>query len=188
MSSHIPTYAEASLLLHEYNRNPRLLEHAYAVSATMQYYARKLCVDEEKWRIIGLVHDIDSELFPPEHCRKSAEILREAGWPEDYIHAVQSHGWGTWCDVKPESELEKIIYTIDKATWFVSYVTVKGPTGKLAEIDVETVMARWHDPTFAPGRNRTVIDKGAVMLGKEVTEIFADVINALRPVAAAVGL
>jgi putative nucleotidyltransferase with HDIG domain len=188
MPEHKPTYDEAQHLLHEYNTNPRLLEHAYAVEATMEYFARKAGDDAEKWRIIGLVHDLDSEKFQKQHCIKTGEILREAGWPEDYIHAIQSHGWGTWCDVRPELHLEKVLYTIDKVTWFVSYVTVKQPTKKLADMNSTIIMARWNDKSFAPGRNREFIEKGAAMLGLSFGELFEDVLEAMRPVAEQVGL
>jgi len=188
MPSHTPTYEEANRLLHEYNQNPRLLEHACSVEATMLYFARKMGEDEVKWRIIGLVHDLDSEKFQKQHCIKSGEILRNEDWPEDYIHAIQSHGWGTWCDVKPESTMEKILYTIDKVTWFVSYVTVKQPSKKLADVDTIIVMAKWNDPSFAPGRNREFMKRGVVMLGVSIEEMFTDVIAAMRPVADKVGL
>jgi len=188
MPVHTPTYEEAYTLLHKYNQNPRLLEHAYSVEAAMQYFARKLGENEEKWRIIGLVHDLDSEMFQKQHCIKTGEILRSAGWPEEYIHAIQSHGWGTWCDVRPELYLEKVLYTIDKVTWFVSYVTVKQPSKKLADIDIDIVMSRWNDKSFAPGRNREFMVKGAAMLGVDIRELFDDVIAAMRPAAEKVGL
>jgi putative nucleotidyltransferase with HDIG domain len=188
MPLHTPTYEEAYNLLHEYNQNPRLLEHAYAVEATMQYYAKKLREDEEKWRIIGLVHDLDSERFQKQHCIKTGVILRKAGWPEDYIHAIQSHGWEAWCDVKPETRMEKILYTIDKVTWFVSYVTVKQPSKKLADVEIKIVMAKWNDKSFAPGRNRRILEKGAAMLVVSVEELFEDVVIAMLPVAEKVGL
>ncbi len=188
MPEHIPTYEEAQTLLHKYNQNRRLLEHAYAVEATLLYFARKLGEDADKWRIIGLVHDLDSELFQDRHCIKTGEILRQEGWPEEYIHAIQSHGWETWCDVKPESKMEQILYTIDKVTWFVSYVTIKQPSKKLADVDTKLVMAKWDDKSFAPGHNREILEKGAAMLEISIDELFADVIAAMRPVAEKVGL
>ncbi len=186
--THTPTYPEAETLLHEYNQNRRLLEHAYAVEATMAYFAKKYGEEEGKWRIIGLLHDLDSEKFQKQHCIKTGEILRAEGWPEDYIHAIQSHGWEAWCDVRPETRMEKILYTIDKVTWFVSYVTVKQPTQKLADVDDGLVMAKWNDPAFAPGRNRGFIEKGTAMLDMPVEEMMSDVIAAMRPVAEKVGL
>ena len=188
MPVHTPTYDEACRMLNEYNKNPRLLEHAYSVEAAMEYFARKTGDDADKWRIIGLVHDLDSEMFQKQHCIKTGEILRNAGWPEDYIHAIQSHGWGTWCDVQPELYLEKVLYTIDKVTWFVSYVTVKQPSKKLADVDIAIVMARWNDKAFAPGRNRETMIKGAAMLGVDIRELFEGVLAAMRPVAEKVGL
>ena len=183
MKQHVLTYEEAVALLHKYNRNKRLLEHACAVEATMAYLARKYGEDEGKWRIIGLLHDLDSEQFPGEHCKKTGEILKAEGWPPEYIHAIQSHGWEMWCDVRPEIRMEKFLYTIDKVTWFVSYVTVKQPSKKLADVDAGLVMAKWTDETFAPGRNREVIKKGIAMLDMSLEELVSDVIAAMRPVA-----
>jgi predicted hydrolase (HD superfamily) len=188
MKENVPTYEEAVRLLKEYTSNPRHLEHACAVEAAMAYLAQKYGDDTEKWRIIGLVHDLDTERYPGEHCIKTGEILKAEGWPAEYIHAVQSHGWGTWCDVRPELRMEKFIYTMDKLTWFVGYVTVKQPSRKLADVSTRIVMERWADETFAPGRNREFIKRGAAMLGIDIEELVGDAIAAMLPVANKIGL
>jgi putative nucleotidyltransferase with HDIG domain len=120
MSENIPTRKEALELLHAYNQTDNLRSHAYSVEAVMRYIARKRGQDEEKWGVIGLVHDLDYERFPEHHCAKTREILTENGWPDEYIRAVVSHGWGICSDVEPLSDLEKTLYTIDELTGLVA--------------------------------------------------------------------
>ena len=119
MSSNVPTREETLNLLKEYNKNESLIKHALAVEGVMRYIARKRGEDEEKWGVIGLIHDLDYEQFPDQHCKKTEEILRENDWPEEYIRAVISHGWGICTDVKPESEMEMVLYAIDELTGLV---------------------------------------------------------------------
>ncbi|MGB2855584.1 MAG: HDIG domain-containing metalloprotein, partial [Dehalococcoidia bacterium] len=110
MGEHTPTYDEALALLKEFNKSESLLKHAYCVEGVMRYVARKIGEDEEKWGIIGLVHDLDYELYPEQHCKKSQEILEQRGWPKEYIRAVVSHGWGICSDVEPQTDMEKTLY------------------------------------------------------------------------------
>ena len=119
MEEKTPTRQEALELLHQYNETDSLRKHAYSVEGVMRYIARKRGEDEEKWGIIGLIHDLDYEKFPDQHCKKTREILREKGWPEEYIRAAVSHGWGICSEVKPETHLEKYLYTIDELTGLV---------------------------------------------------------------------
>ena len=107
MADDLPKREEALRLLREYNKNESLIKHALAVEGVMRHFARKNGEDEEKWGIVGLIHDLDWEKFPEEHCKKTGQVLREAGWPEEYIRAAVSHGWGICSDVEPESEMEK---------------------------------------------------------------------------------
>src|SRR4030042_3603519 len=116
MSSKVPHRGEAYQLLTEYNKSDSLIKHALAVEGVMRYFARKRREDEEKWGVIGLVHDLDYEQFPQEHCHNSEEILKEKDWPEEYIRAVVSHGWGLCSGVEPQTELEKVLYAIDELT------------------------------------------------------------------------
>jgi len=131
MGSEVPTREEAYQLLTEYNKSDRLIKHALAVEGVMRYFARKRGEDEEKWGIIGLVHDLDYEQFPEEHCHKSEEILKEKGWPEEYIRAVVSHGWGLCSEVEPQTELEKVLYAIDELTGLVVTTALVRPSKSL---------------------------------------------------------
>ncbi|MEA2110189.1 MAG: hydrolase, partial [Pseudomonadota bacterium] len=120
MKGKIPTRDEALKLLHEYNKSDSLCKHAYAVEGVMRYLARKNKEDEDKWGIIGLIHDLDYERYPDQHCTKTKEILEEHGWPKEYIRAVVSHGWGICSDVEPETTLEKTLYAIDELTGLIA--------------------------------------------------------------------
>jgi putative nucleotidyltransferase with HDIG domain len=113
MQAHTPTYDEALSLFQEFNHGESLLKHAYSVEGVMRYMARKIGQDEEKWGIVGLMHDLDYERFPEQHCKKAREILEERGWPEEYIRAVVSHGWGLCSDVEQQSNMEKKLYAVD---------------------------------------------------------------------------
>jgi len=188
MQKHIPTYDEALSLLKEFNKSESLLKHAYSVEGVMRYMARKRGEDEGKWGIIGLVHDLDYERFPEQHCKKSQEILEERGWPEDYIRAVVSHGWGICSDVEPQAEMEKILYTVDELTGFITAVAIIRPSKSVADLEAKSVMKKWKDKSFAAGVDRSVIEKGAAMLGLELRELITDVIMGMRDVADRIGL
>ena len=124
MQRHTPTYDEALALLKEFNQTDSLLKHAYCVEGVMRYMARKMGEDEEKWGIIGLLHDLDYERFPEQHCQKSQEILEERGWPEQYIRAIVSHGWGICNDIEPQSNMEKTLYAVDELTGLITAVAI----------------------------------------------------------------
>jgi len=188
MQEHKPTYDESLSLLKEFNKNERLLQHAYSIEGAMRYMARKAGEDEEKWGIIGLIHDLDSELFAEEHCKKSRELLEARGWPEEYIRAVVSHGWDTMSDAEPQTKLEKTLYTIDKLAWVIARIAFKDPSKSLADLSAEAVMEKWGDESLVPARHRSVIEKGVLMLGADFRELATDVIMALRPVADKIGL
>ena len=183
-----PTRADAYALLTEYNRNDRLVKHGLAVEAVMRHMARKLGHDEEKWGVIGLVHDLDYEKYPEEHCRKTEEILRANGWPEDYVHAVLSHGWGICTDVGPEHEMEKVLYAIDELTGLVIAVALVRPSKSLADLNAKSVTKKWKDRSFAAGADREIIQRGIDMLGVERSDLIADVIEGMKTVAAKLGL
>jgi putative nucleotidyltransferase with HDIG domain len=188
MPEHIPTYEEALSLFKEFNQNEALLKHAYSVEGVMRYMARKFGEDEETWGIVGLVHDLDYERFPNQHCRKSREILEERGWPEEYIRAVVSHGWGICSDVEPQSTMEKILYTIDELTGLITAVAIIRPSKSVADLEAKSVMKKWKDKSFAAGVNRSVIEKGTTMLGMELKDLITDVIMGMREVADKIGL
>ncbi len=188
MPEHVPTYEEALAIFKEFNRSESLLKHAYAVEGVMRYIARKKGEDEEKWGIVGLVHDLDYESFPEQHCRKSREILEERGWPEEYIRAVVSHGWGICSDAEPQTDMEKILYTIDELTGLVTAVAIIRPSRSVADLEVKSVLKKWKDRSFAAGVNRSIIEKGTEMLGVELRDLITDVIMGMRQVADRIGL
>jgi putative nucleotidyltransferase with HDIG domain len=188
MSSKVPTREEAYQLLTEYNKGDSLIKHALAVEGVMRYFARKRGEDEEKWGIIGLVHDLDYEKFPEEHCKKSEEILKEKGWPEEYIRAVVSHGWGLCSDVEPQTELEKVLYTIDELTGLVVTTALVRPSKSVMDVKVKSVKKKWKDKRFAAGVDRSIIEKGAQMLGMELSDVMADTLAGMQEVAEEIGL
>jgi len=188
MSSKVPTREEAYQLLTEYNKSDSLIKHALAVEGVMRYFARKRGEDEEKWGIIGLVHDLDYEKFPEEHCHKSEEILKEKGWPEEYIRAVVSHGWGLCADVEPQTELEKVLYTIDELTGLVVTTALVRPSKSIMDVKVKSVKKKWKDKRFAAGVNRSIILKGAEMLGMDISDVIADTLTGMQEVAEEIGL
>jgi len=188
MQEHIPTYDEALSLLKEFNKSESLLKHAYSVEGVMRYMARKIGEDEEKWGIIGLMHDLDYERFPEQHCKKSREILEERGWPEEYIRAIVSHGWGICSDVEPQTELEKTLYTVDELTGLITSVAIIRPSKSVTDLEAKSVMKKWEDKSFAAGVNRPVIEKGTAMLGVELRDLVTDVIMGMREVTDRIGL
>lgn len=188
MSSKVPTREEAYQLLTEYNKGNSLIKHALAVEGVMRYFARKRGEDEEKWGVIGLVHDLDYEQFPEEHCHKSEEILKEKGWPEEYIRAVVSHGWGLCSEVEPQTELEKVLYAIDELTGLVVTTALVRPSKSVMDVKVKSVKKKWKDKRFAAGVDRSIIEKGAGMLGMEVSDLITDTLAGMQEVAEEIGL
>jgi predicted hydrolase (HD superfamily) len=188
MAANVPTREEAYGLLTEYNKNESLIKHALAVEGVMRYIARKRGEDEAKWGTIGLVHDLDYEQFPDEHCRKSEEILKANEWPEEYIRAVVSHGWGICSDVEPQTELEKVLYTIDELTGLVVTTALVRPSKSVLDLKAKSVKKKWKDKRFAAGVDRSIIERGAQMLGVDLAELITDTIMGMREVAEEIGL
>ena len=188
MEAKAPTREEAFRLLSEYNQSESLIKHALAVEGGMRYFARARGGNPEKWGIIGLIHDLDYEKFPDEHCRKTGEILKEKGWPEEYIRAAVSHGWGICSGVEPITRLEKTLYTIDELTGLVAASALVRPSKSILDLPVKSVTKKWKDKAFAAGADRSVIEKGAAMLGVELTELIGDTIDGMRSEAEAIGL
>ncbi len=188
MSSNIPTREEALALLKQYNKNESLVKHALAVEGVMRYMARKRGGDEEKWGVIGLIHDLDYEQFPDQHCKKTEEILKENNWPEEYIRAVVSHGWGICSDVKPESDMEKVLYAIDELTGLVVTSALVRPSKSVMDMKAKSVKKKWKQKQFAAGVDRSIIERGAEMMGVELSELITDTIMGMREVAEEIGL
>ncbi len=188
MGENIPTRAEAFELLKKYNKTESLIKHALAVEGVMRYMARKFNADEEKWGVVGLIHDLDYEQFPDQHCKKTEEILRENNWPEEYIRAVVSHGWGICTDVKPETEMEKVLYAIDELTGLVVTTALVRPSKSVMDVKTKSVKKKWKDKRFAAGVDRSIIENGAGMLGVEIPELITDTIAGMQEVAEEIGL
>lgn len=188
MEKNTPTRKEAIALLKEFNINESLVKHALAVEGTMRYIARKHNEDEDKWGIIGLIHDLDYEKFPEQHCIKTKEILEERGWPEEYIRAAISHGWGICVDVEPQSLLEKTLYAIDELTGFITACVLVRPSKSVMDLKPKSVRKKWKQKHFAAGVDREIIEKGAQILGVELNDLITDVIMGMREVADEIGL
>jgi putative nucleotidyltransferase with HDIG domain len=186
--THTPTRAEALALVREYINGENLFAHAIAVEAVMRFIARKLGEDEEKWGVVGLVHDIDYEKYPELHCKKSPEILQQAGWPPDYIHAVVSHGWQLCSEVEPVHRMEKALYAIDELTGLVVATALMRPSRSLKDMEARSVLKKWKNERFAAGVKRPIIEKGASMLGVSLEELITDTIAGMRAVAKEIGL
>jgi predicted hydrolase (HD superfamily) len=188
MSEIVPTRDQALTLFRKYNKSESLSKHAFAVEGVMKYMARKSGEDEEKWGIIGLVHDLDYEMYPEQHCKMTEKILRENNWPEEYIRAVLSHGWGLASDTEPLSKLEKTIYAIDELTGLVATSALVRPSKSVLDMEARSVRKKWNDKRFAAGVDRSVIEKGAELLGVSLDELIADCIMGMREVAEEIGL
>jgi putative nucleotidyltransferase with HDIG domain len=188
MADYIPTREEAFALLREYNSDESLIRHALTVEGVMRYFARKFGKDPDKWGIIGLVHDLDYQNFPDQHCTKTAEILRAHNWPEDYVRAVVSHGWGICSDVEPREKMEKVLYAVDELTGLVAAAALVRPSKSVMDMEPKSVKKKWKDKSFAAGVNRQVIQKGAEMLEMELSDLFRETIAGMREVAEEIGL
>jgi predicted hydrolase (HD superfamily) len=188
MNENTPTYEDALELFKKYNKSESLLKHALAVEAVMRYMARKAGEDENKWGIIGFIHDLDYEMYPEQHCKMTEKILKENNWPEEYIRAVLSHGWELASDIEPLTRLEKTIYAIDELTGLVTTSALVRPTKSVLDMEARSVRKKWNDKKFAAGVNRSVIEKGAAMLGVSLDELITDCIMGMREAAEAIGL
>jgi putative nucleotidyltransferase with HDIG domain len=183
-----PTRADALAIVHEFNASEALRRHALAVEAAMRHFAKLKNEDEEKWGVVGLIHDLDYEKFPDQHCKKTAEILKERGWPEEYIRAAVSHGWGTCSDAEPQTPLEKTLYAIDELTGLIGAAVLVRPSKSVLDLEAKSVLKKFKDKAFAASVSREVIQKGADMLGMPLPDLVQQTILALRPVAAELGL
>ena len=173
---------EAWKLLLKYNQDHFHIQHALTVEGTMKWFAKELGYgqDEEYWGIVGLLHDIDFEKYPQEHCIKAPELLREAGVGEDIIHAVCSHGYELTVDVKPEHEMEKVLYAADELTGLIGATALMRPSKSVQDMVVKSVKKKFKSVNFAAGCSREVIQKGADMLGWDLTELIQKTIYAMR--------
>lgn len=176
------TRDEAWALLTEYNQDPFHLEHAQTVENTMKYFSRKLGYGEEEdfWGIVGLLHDLDFEQFPDQHCIKEQEIMAERGVDPRIIRAAASHGYGLTVDIKPEHEMEKVLYAVDELTGLIGAVVLMRPSKSVQDLELKSVKKKFKTKSFAAGCSRDVIEKGAEMLGWSLDDLIQQTIDALR--------
>lgn len=187
--SNIVDRQKAWELLCRYTESEALRRHALAVEGVMRHFAELLGeADVDKWGVVGLLHDLDYEKYPDQHCLKVQEILREEGIGEDYIHAVASHGWGLCCDVEPVEKMEKVLYAIDELTGLIGAAALMRPSKSVMDIELKSVKKKYKDARFAAGVDRSVIEKGCAMLGMELDEVINQTILGMRSVAAEIGL
>lgn len=188
MEKYIPSREDAYKLLTKYNQSDSLLKHALAVEGVMVHFAELLNEDKEKWGVIGLIHDLDYEKYPDEHCKMTKQFLEEENWPEEYIRAVLSHGWGLCTDIKPEEKMEIVLYTIDELTGLVAATALMRPSKSILDMEAKSVKKKWGQKSFAAGVDRDVIQNGVNMLGMELNEVISETINGMRKVAEEIGL
>ncbi|ORC36352.1 hydrolase [Marispirochaeta aestuarii] len=186
--SDFPTREEAYALLTEYNQSESLIKHALSVEAVMRHFAPRFRGDAEVWGVVGLVHDLDYEKWPEEHCKKTEEILKERGWPEELVRAVVSHGWGIVTEVEPKSDMEKVLFATDELTGLVTATALVRPSKSILDMSAKSVKKKWNQKAFAAGANREIIAQGAEMLGMELSELISETITGMRPVAEQIGL
>ena len=176
------TREDAWALLNKYNKEPFHIQHAECVEGIMRYFAKQLGYEDEQelWGIVGLLHDLDFEQYPQEHCIKSQELMREAGVDERIIRATASHGYGITVDIKPEHEMEKVLYAVDELSGLIGAVVLMRPSKSVQDLEVKSVKKKYKTPKFAAGCSREVIDRGAEMLGWSLDELIQKTIDAMR--------
>lgn len=173
---------QAFELLCKYNKETFHIQHALTVEGTMRWYANELGYGEEAdfWATVGLLHDIDFENWPEEHCKKAPVLLREAGVGEEMIHAICSHGYGLCCDVEPVHQMEKVLFAADELTGLIGAAALMRPSKSVMDMEVSSIKKKFKDKKFAAGCSRDVISQGAEMLGWELPELFEKTILAMR--------
>lgn len=179
---------EAWELLTEYTKTPMLRKHALAVEAVMAHFARLNGEDEEIWGIAGLLHDLDYEKYPEEHCRKAEEIMQMHGVDEAYIRAMNCHAYGICTETKPESTMEKVLFTIDELTGLINALCLMRPSKSVLDLQVKSVKKKFKDKSFASGVNRDTIRSGCEMLGMELDDVIRETIDGMKERAAEIGL
>ena len=173
---------EAVELLKKYNRDAFHLHHAYTVEAVMRYFAEKLGYGEDAdfWATVGLLHDIDFEKYPEEHCKKAPELLREGGANEELIHAVCSHGYGICVDVEPVHEMEKVLFACDELTGLIGACALMRPSKSCKDMELKSLKKKYKDKKFAAGCSRDIIAKGAELLGWTLDELLESTLEAMK--------
>ena len=178
----LPTREQAWQLLTEYNKDHFHLKHAVTVEGVMRWFADDLGFGGEAdfWALVGLLHDLDFEMYPDEHCIKEQEIMRDLGYDERLIHAVASHGYNLTVDIKPEHTMEKVLYAADELTGLIGAVAIMRPSKSVSDLELKSVKKKFKSAGFAAGCSREVIKNGAEMLGWELDELITKTILAMR--------
>ena len=179
---------EALALLKRYNESESLVRHGLAVEAIMRHFAAQAGEDVEYWGAVGLLHDVDYERYPEEHCKKAAELLAQAGYAEDFIHAVVSHGYQVVNDVEPTRYMEKVLFTVDELSGLINATAIMRPSHSLSDLEVKSVKKKFKDQRFAAGVDRALILKGCEMLGMELDSVIDQCIQGMRENHEALGL
>ncbi|MBN1158046.1 MAG: hydrolase [Bacteroidales bacterium] len=188
MDTIAPTRDQALSLLKKYNQSESLIKHALSVEAVMRHFAGIYGEDPEKWGVIGLIHDLDYEKYPEQHCSMTKKILEEENWPADYIRSVLSHAWGICTDVEPLHIMEKVLFTVDELTGLITASVLVRPSRSIMDLEVKSVKKKWKMKAFAAGANREIIEKGAAMMGRDLDDVIQETINGMKTVAAEIGL
>lgn len=183
-----PTRDEAWSIFTKYNKDEHLIKHGLTVEGVMRHFAKLYNEDENEWGVVGLLHDLDYELYPEEHCKKVIEILKDENIDDEAIRAVVSHGYGLVSDVKPENNMEKVLYTIDELTGLITAAAIMRPSKSVLDINRKSVKKKFKTKGFAAGVNREVIENGCEMLDKSLDEIIDETILGMREVAEEIGL
>ena len=180
------TRTQALELLQKYNQEPFHIQHALTVEGVMGYYARILGHDAEFWRLCGLLHDVDFERYPEQHCAKAPELLAEIDAPAEMVHAICSHGFGLCCDIEPTHEMEKVLFTVDELTGLIGAAARMRPSKSVADMELSSLKKKFKDKKFAAGCSRDTIAQGAQRMGWELDKVLETTILAMRDCEAAV--
>ncbi len=189
MTTFMPDRDFAFTILKKYTKNESLIKHALTIEAVMRYFVKLFGENElEKWGTIGLLHDIDYERYPDKHCLMVREILSPYGFPEEYLRAIESHGYNVENDVEPVQTMEKVLYATDELTGLIAATVILRPGKSIMDLKVSSVKKKWKQKSFASGVNRHVIEEGARMLGMELDMLIENTIKGMQTVAEEIGL
>ena len=184
----IPNMTQAMEILQEYNQNPALITHAKTVSGVMRHFAGRFCGDPEIWAAAGLLHDVDYEKWPEEHCVKALELFRNHGVDDDFARQLAAHGWEICIDIAPETDMAKVLYTIDELTGLITAAAIMRPSKSVMDLELKSVKKKYKTKSFAAGVDRAIIEKGCDMIGMTLDEVITECIMGMRECADEIGL
>lgn len=184
----IPTREEAYNLLTQYTKSESLIKHALSVEGVMVHFAKKYNEDEHKWGIVGLLHDLDYEMYPEQHCKKVVDILEEKEYDQSIIRGIVSHGYNICSDVKPEHIMEKVLYATDELTGLVTAASLLRPSKSVMDLTYSSLWKKYKNAKFAAGVDREIIKEGCNMLGMELQPVIEEVILAMQSISDSIGL